>query len=215
MIRNLIISFLGAFLAMSAVWADDEKLVARWLQKSSAVTTLQTSFVQSRNLTGLTVPLRQRGRLWIDHKHARMRWQVGDPPTTLVIRDEKGVLIVEPAVKRFERRKKGDRSGGVLISTLAKGLPHSVADFKRRYRLRDVVRGDKSYRIKTTPIGDGEKVVGSLVFVLSDEFRLQAVEIILRDRSRQSIRFEDTVINDPLPAAAFEVDLKGYKETKF
>lgn len=216
MTRRLFGMLLGVCLGTTPwCWAADEKVVARWLEKSSSISTLSTAFTQTRNLTGLSVPLRQRGRLWIDHKHARLRWQVGDPAKTLVIRNAKGLLVVRPGAKQYERKTEKGLSGGVLIATLARGLPSSMAEFHRRYQLQKVAQADKGYRISTRPMGGDAEVIRSLVFVLSGELRLESVEAVLRDRSRQSIRFTNSEINKPIPPSLFEFDLTGFQETKF
>ena len=73
-----------------------EEDVVRWLETNEGLTTLKVEFTQTRRLVSLKNPIRQKGVLWLDHPSNRFRWQTGNPPKTIVVREGKELLIIRP-----------------------------------------------------------------------------------------------------------------------
>ncbi|MEM7601594.1 MAG: hypothetical protein AAF357_09285, partial [Verrucomicrobiota bacterium] len=80
--------FLGACLVFSALplvsSAADMSVVQRWMSTNSGVRTIRIDFTQTRKMKSIKVPIRQSGSLWLNYGTSQFRWQVGNPPQTIV-----------------------------------------------------------------------------------------------------------------------------------
>lgn len=204
---------LGWTLAAQA--EPDHRVVERWLATNSRVATLKVEFTQTRRLAGLKNPIRRYGLLWLDHQGKRFRWQLGDPPHTIVTRDGSNLLIVRPSERRFERRPAGEEGAGGL-AVLARGFPRSPEEFRRKYRLLHVNPLKDSTRIVTQPLDRSATGVRTFTFVVgTDDARLRGIDLLLRDGSTQQIQFTKITTKPSLPAKIFQPDVSGYQATKF
>jgi len=102
------------------------------------------------------------------------------------------------------------------MAALAGGFPKTLEKFQQKYRLLEVRQQDKTFRIKTQPLGAGGRGVGSFTFVIeADHYRLLGIEVDLEDGSSLHTVFDDVELNAPIPAGLFTPDLTGYKQTEF
>lgn len=56
----------------------DRKPLEKWLAFQRGIRTIEADFVQIRELRTLRGGLRSEGKVWIDRKQWRFRWQTGD-----------------------------------------------------------------------------------------------------------------------------------------
>jgi len=202
----------------SEVEAETEpSVVERWLGTHAGVTSLRVDFTQTRRMRSLRVPMRQDGSLWMDHQSGRFRWQAGDPPQTVVIRNGGDLLIVRTPMRRFERRPAGTGTGGNGgMAMLAGAFPRTVEEFEEKYRVLSIERRDNVHRIATKPLGSAGRGVASFTFVVgADDFRLRGMELSLEDGSSVDTVFNRVQPNAVLDPGLFLFDLSGYQETQF
>lgn len=192
----------------------EEEVIKRWLAANARLTTLEADFTQTRRLASLKAPLRQKGRIWMDAKKDRFRWQLGDPPKTIVIREGQELLILRPGSKKMERRATKSGSGGAAL--LASGFPTKLEDFRRRFRVVSVKSDEGRERIVTQPLDRSAQGVATLTFVLAAETaRLRELHLAYRDGSSQSMVFTRTAAGGRLAENLFQPDLTGYQATTF
>ncbi len=193
----------------------DFTVVERWLASNSGIDTLRVDFTQTRRLKAVKVPVTQDGTLWLDYAKGRFRWQLGDPPQTIVVSLGKKILIIRTPMKRYEVREAG--SGGAPgMAALANGFPRNVEDFQRRYRLLEVRAEGNTRRIVAQPLGEAGRGVDQMTFVVeSARYRLLGIEIDLADGSSMKTVFRKVDTNPTLSANLFQPSVDGYTETKF
>jgi len=191
------------------------QIIQRWLQTNSNVATLRINFTQTRTMKSIKVPIRQEGSLWLDYRTGLFRWQTGDPPQTIVTKHRDDIIIIRTPGKKYEVRPAGSGASPGMAA-LAGGFPKTLEKFQQKYRLLEVRQQDKTFRIKTQPLGAGGRGVGSFTFVIeADHYRLLGIEVDLEDGSSLHTVFDDVELNAPIPAGLFTPDLTGYKQTEF
>ncbi|MGC1480344.1 MAG: outer membrane lipoprotein carrier protein LolA [Chthoniobacterales bacterium] len=74
-------------LATTGLHAEpDWAALESWIERQQTVRNLEADFTQTRRLPTLRVPSRQPGKIWFQ-SDGRFRFQLGDPPETIAIRD--------------------------------------------------------------------------------------------------------------------------------
>ncbi|MDF1740177.1 MAG: outer membrane lipoprotein carrier protein LolA [Verrucomicrobiales bacterium] len=213
--RLVCLALLSLFFSPSGFAADNLDIVKRWLATNSGVKSLQIDFTQTRTMRSLKVPIRQTGTLWLDHSHSRFRWQVGDPPQTIVVKPHRDLIIIRTPMKKYEKRSPGTGDTPAMAA-LAKGFPRTLEEFQRKYRVLQVEPRDNTYRIVAAPLGADARGVQSFTYVVeSRHFRLVGIEIDLKDGSSVETVFNKVVPNAPVPLSLFQPSLEGYRETTF
>jgi outer membrane lipoprotein-sorting protein len=195
--------------------SPDMSVVQRWLATNSGVGSLQIDFTETRRMRSIKIPLRQEGTLWLDYGTHRFRWQTGAPPQTIVVSHGKNILIMRTRTKRYEIRPAG--SGGAPgMAALANGFPRTLAEFQKRYRVREIRPEAKTKRIVTRPLGADGKGVETFTFVVDgSHHHLLGIEIDLEDGSSVDTVFSKVQKDVAMPHDLFKPSLDGYTETKF
>lgn len=195
--------------------SPDMRVVERWLATNTGVETLRVDFTQTRTMKSIRVPVRQEGTLWLDYQNRQFRWQLGDPPQTIVVSLGQKVLIIRTPMKRYEVRQSG--SGGTPgMAAMAKGFPRTLREFQQRYRVLETTPEANTRRIVTRPLGEAGRGVETFTFVVdASHHRLLGIEINLEDGSSLDTVFRQVEPNPALPKGLFQPSVEGYTETKF
>lgn len=197
------------------VRAKDLEVVQRWLATNTGVRSIRIDFTQTRTLRAIKLPLKQDGSLWLDYENQRFRWQLGDPPQTIVVKPDKDLIIIRTSGKKYEKRAPGEGQTPAMAA-LANGFPRTLEAFQSNYRVLKIESRDNTYRIVAAPLGASARGVDSFTYVVqSDSFRLVGIEISLKDGSNVKTVFNRVQPNVPLLHELFQPSLEGYRETKF
>lgn len=221
----MITSRLTPFLVFTAItlisasqsWSADLSVVEKWLATNADTRSLRVEFVQSRSLKAIKNPLTQHGTLWLDYGTNQFRWQLGDPPKTIVVSRGDKIAVMRTPLKRVEYRDPGQSSGSSSgFAGMTKGFPKNLTDFQKRYRILDITRQGNSYEILTQPLGPDGQGVSRFGFVIDQErFLLKGLVIALKDGSSITTTFQRINRNLKIDPKTFRPDLSGYRETKF
>lgn len=215
--RSFLFTGLAAlfFLPLFAGSAD-MSVVERWMSTNGGVRSIRIDFTQTRTMRSIKVPIRQDGTLWLHYGSGQFRWQVGDPPQTIVTKHNGSLYIIRTPMKKFERRSanSGDVPHGLMA--MATGFPRSTSEFQQRYSVRSIDVDGNVYRIVTQPRGEAGRGVKDFTFVIGrDDYRLRGMEISLDDGSFVHTAFNRVIPNVGIPGGLFTPDITGYRETKF
>lgn len=194
----------------------DMSVIERWMGTNKGLRTIRIDFTQTRSMKSIKVPIRQNGTLWLDYGTGQFRWQVGDPPQTIVTKHNGSLFIIRTPMKKFERRSadSGDVPHGLMA--MATGFPQSTSDFQQKYSVQGIEVDENIYRIVTQPRGQAGRGVKNFVFVVGrDDYRLRGIEISLADGSFVNTAFNRAFPNVGIPENLFTPDITGYGETKF
>ncbi|MEZ0276382.1 MAG: outer membrane lipoprotein carrier protein LolA [Roseimicrobium sp.] len=207
--------------------ADAKGALQQWMTASTKAKSVTADFEQLRNLSNVKRPLRKQGKLWIVKEGGKFRWQIGEPPTVIVVRGaDGGMMVVNVAEKEaqvwsketlLEREKEGKGQG---FSSMMEAMnAPSLAEFEQRFKLEDWRvdpanpswwEFDLSFRDRRTSL-----VVRQLKLAVStQDGALRSMTLHMRDGSSLSTVIRSYTLNKAVPAELFKVDTAGYEVKK-
>ena len=198
--------------------AADMAVLRKWVTRQSEVRTVQADFMQTRTFHALRDPLAAPGRLWFSAKDG-FRWEIGDPPKTVILKKGNTSLAIEPAKKRAEPLNgAGSEAPGVgmnPLSMMSFPLAKNFDDFNRQFEVLGVsLAGDRCH-VELMPRDPAARKYLS-AFRLdfdTDDGHLLDFEIALRDGSSLRNEFSNVRLNGNIDARVFDYDLTGYEVT--
>jgi outer membrane lipoprotein-sorting protein len=226
-LRYLICVALATIAAVASA-ADPSAAQARaalekWFTTAAKVKTVQAEFEQLRKLKSVTRPLRKSGRMWMDKSGGLFRWQVGDPPDLLAVRDKNGgmtVMEAKPKLARVwskEALEAEDKQGRGQGFAMLDSMQHAtLADFDRDFELAAgeqdaanpaVWRFDWKFK-------DGKISIAVLRLAITVNIAdgsMQEFTLHMRDGSSLATVIRGYKLNQPIAADTFKVDTAGYK----
>ncbi|MCB1229453.1 MAG: outer membrane lipoprotein carrier protein LolA [Verrucomicrobiae bacterium] len=191
--------------------------IQNWLQFQRGIRTVAAEFVQMRELRTLRNPLRSEGKVWIDRKRERFRWQSGseDSPKAVAVKSGDTLTLMQPSRKRARQVDLGDAAGdpaGAAFDFAAGDLPDSLADLKTAFSIEKLDSESGAWRLTLRPLQEKlRESVAEIVFVIDAErFFLRGFEMTFRDRSVVKTTFTRQEFNLDLDDSLFEPDLSSY-----
>lgn len=190
--------------------AIDLAPVEKWIARQRDVHTLQADFVQTRALRTLRSPVKAQGRLWF-RAPDDFRWQIGDPPKTIVLVRGPKTTLIQP-VKKIAQLDPAEAqlSGAMRFPTTA-----DLADFERRFEILSLEKADPNYRLEVLPRdAPARRFLTKVVLEFSPATgQLFAFEAFTREGSSLRCVFRNVRVNEKIDAALFAYDLTGYRVT--
>lgn len=198
--------------------ASGETVIRRWIAGQKDVKSLSITFRQERELKGLKKPVMATGQIWLD-RESRMRWQIGDPPKTIAVYQEKEVKVLHPGKKLLERRVLGADAGNqseMEKAFLESGIPDSLQDFQRFFRILDSTEEGSLDRVKLeVKDSRAQTALTGMDFLIDRPSNLLAgYDVSFRDGSSIRTRFLQVKKNAAFEAGLFQPDTTGYTVKK-
>ncbi len=194
---------------------NDKKLIQNWLERQREIRSLNADFVQTRSLRALQSPLRSKGHLWLV-KPDLFRWQLGDPPKTIVLRKGDAVDLISPLRKRVRQldpkqaeQELGMQGAAMMDAPVAK----NYSDFVRRFDVLKVQTVNGRCEIWILPKEvEARKFLEriALTFDITNG-HLLAFGMRLRSGAAIDNEFSDVKINEPIARTVFNYPVSGYE----
>lgn len=186
-------------------------LIDAWLARQAEVRSWKAEFVQTRTLPTLSEPLTARGRLWFAAPD-QFRWELGQPPQTVAIRQPTQMFVVYPALKRAERYALAGRQNRQWHSALAlleAGFPRDRASLEAQFRILDTQQANGSVIVVLQPKSAGaRRLIPRIQVTLSaDDYALQSTQLEFPDGSKMRNDFLNAELNPSLSSDLFEPQL--------
>lgn len=204
--------------AFAADAPPDLAPIKKWIAGQESVRTVQADFTQTRAYRALRDPLVAKGHLLYSAAGNGLRWEVGEPPKMIYLRKGDGALLIQPAKKRVERVAAEVKPGGDNPRAFA--IPHfplakDFADFTRQFEVLSVTAAGGHCHFEVLPRdAQAQKFVAAIkIDFETDNGRLTAFEIALRDGATMRNDFTNVRLNQKLAAGAFDYDLTGMEVT--
>ncbi len=187
----------------------------RWIARQSEVKTVQADFTQTRSFRALRDPLASPGHIYFSAPHS-FRWEVGEPPKTIVLRKGDVALLIQPTkqrAQRFSAAELGKPGGSNSLPMINFPLAKDWADFERQFEVQAIgVEGTRCH-VELQP---RDVQAAKFLDVLKMDFDtsngyLIAFEVRTKDGSMMRNDFTNVRFNGKLDAGVFEYDLNGYK----
>lgn len=191
--------------------------IRQWITKQKDVRSVSADFTQTRALHTLRSPLTSSGRLWFLAPDW-FRWELGDPPKTIIIGTPKGVTVIQPEKKRAVR--KPPSAPGALPDSGTLGMMRfpgggSFEEFQRQVQVLALeVNGSKCH-LEMLP-RDAAATRGLSAIKLDFEPATGhwiSLEIVTREGSSIRNDFSNVRVNPTIQKELFEYDLTGFKVT--
>lgn len=183
-----------------------ETLLGRWLASQTNYQTFTADFLQTRTLRPLAQPLITHGRLYFAAP-ASFRWELGNPPQTIALRQSNRLCVVYPPQKRAEiyDLQQGGSQWRETLSLLEAGFPRSRAELDARYRLAGLSLTNGLLHVMLIPRQmTARRLIPELSLgIAPEENRLCFTALKLADGSQMRQDYTNTVINPAWPASPF------------
>lgn len=203
-----------AMLPLPAAPAWDLAPVKKWIASQAGMKSLSADLVQTRKFRTLKDPLERPGHVWFQTPDA-FRWELGSPPTRIVLRYKDEMAMIEPEKKRAERmdpQAMGQRAGQPKMGLMEFPLATDFAAFERQFEILDLQTQGTQCSLTILPRDpESRKVMRDirLEFDTSNN-HLLAFEITFRDGSSLRNEFSRIEINAQIDPRTFGYDLTGY-----
>ena len=197
-----------AFGVSSGLSTDTNAIVNAWLASQTNLTTWHADFTQTRALSTLTQPLTARGRVWFAAPR-RFRWELGEPPQTIAVRQPTEVLILYPRLKRAERYPLDSAAAGGpwkdAMALLDAGFPRSRAELDATFAIAALTETNGLHTLALQPrSASARKLMPEIqiTFSLRDNV-LRATQLRFTDGSLLRNDFTNVVMNQKLDESLF------------
>jgi len=208
---RLLVSLIALALQVATSRAmDTNGVLSEWFAAENQLQTWSADLVQTRTLKTLTQPLVATGHLWFA-KPNLFRWQLGEGPRTVALRQTNELLVVYPLLKRAERYPVAGGGGQWrdALSLLEAGFPRNRAEFNSQFRLLSFGQTNGAWELTLLPNSlFARKIMTQLrIGLATNDFSLVSTALVFSDGSELRNDFTNTVLNHPLDQHTFEWNL--------
>src|SRR5437867_5287752 len=213
-IRHSSFNFLCALLSVfgwQPLACGASSVLGAWLNSQTHIQTWSAEVIQTRVLKSLAQPLMATGRVWFAAPN-RFRWELGNPPQTIALRQPNQMLVIYPKLKRAERYPLTRDHAGPWTDTLAlleAGFPRNQSELESRFRIESEATVDGIHEVTLQPKSASARRMMphiKIAFATSD-FSLRATELQFADGSRMRNDFTNAVMNPKLYESLFSFDV--------
>jgi outer membrane lipoprotein carrier protein len=212
-VRRLFVGMLLLLATSAAYTAEFDPLVQNWLGAQTNIRTWAAEVTQMRSFKTLTQPLMATGHVWFAAPN-RFRWEIGNPPQTIAVRQPEQMLVIYPRLKRAERYPLTGEQTGAWKETLAlleAGFPRSRGELESRFRLTSQTSSNDVVQVTLQPISRAaRRMMPEIKIAFStNQFTLRATELQFTDGSRIRNEFNHAKLNPVLDENLFAPKLES------
>jgi outer membrane lipoprotein-sorting protein len=209
-------STLAALLTLgsaSAGFAADA--LSDWLSWQTNLLTWSANVRQIRTLKSLAQPVTTTGQVWFCAPNL-FRWELGNPPRTIAIRDPDRLTLLYPVLERAEIYRLTEDTQGPWRDSLAlleAGFPRDRATLDSRFQILELRTNAPNLEIALQPKSRAARRWMRRIEITVDlrNHVLLATDLTFADGSRLRNEFMDAAINPSIPADRFRPEIPpGY-----
>jgi outer membrane lipoprotein-sorting protein len=195
---------LAAFVSHAA---ESDPMFDRWFAAQTNILSWTADFTQTRALKVLTQPLVATGKVWVQVP-GLFRWELGQPPQTIALRQPDQLLLIYPRLKRAEKYSLTDVPPGPLKDALAlldASFPRDRATMESRFRLLSAAETNSMLQVTLEPkSSSARKFINEIMIAFrTNDFAIAVTAMKFSDGSSLRNDFTNTVINPPIPPETF------------
>jgi outer membrane lipoprotein carrier protein len=189
--------------------------VKKWIARQDELRSVQADFTQTRALRALRNPIATPGHM-VFSTPDQLRWELGEPAKTVVIRKGDTYYLIQPAKKKAERfkaeniAKKGGAMGFAMINF---PLAKDFADFNRQFETLAVSVTDNHCHLEILPRDAQAKKMLEAIKLDFDTVsgHMLSFELATREGSSMRSEFSNVRMNQKIDRHVFDYDLTGYE----
>jgi outer membrane lipoprotein-sorting protein len=216
---RLLLFLLAPTLACAAPATDSLDLapVKKWIARQDEFRSVQADFTQTRALRALRSPIASPGRITFAVP-SLLRWELGDPAKTIVLRKGDNYLLIQPAKKKAERipaSNIGQEGGAKGFAMMEFPLATDFADFNKKFEILAVSTEGNRCHLEILPReAQARKFLSALKIDFDTKTgHMISFEMVTRDGSSMRNEFSNVRVNEKIDRRTFEFDLTGYDVT--
>jgi outer membrane lipoprotein-sorting protein len=198
---------------------QSDALITAWLNAQTNLQTWSADFIQVRTLKSLAQPLTATGHVWFAAPN-RFRWELGNPPKTIAVREADQLMVIYPQLKRAERFPLGANAPSQMKDTLAlldAGFPRSRAELESQFNLVSQSTSNDIHEIGLQPKSTAARKFMPEIKIAFDtnKFALRSTELQFTDGSTMKNVFTNEVLNPKIDDSMFHPQISSdYKITE-
>jgi len=191
--------------------SDANTTLNGWLNAQTNIQTWSAEVIQTRALKSLTQPLIAKGRVWFAAPN-RFRWELGDPPQTIAVRQPDQMLVIYPRLKRAEKYSLAGNQNGQWRDTLAlleAGFPRNQRELEAKFRVVSQAPANEAHEVTLQPkSASARRLMPQIKVTFStNDFSLRATELQFADGSTMRNDFTNATLNPKVPESVFTPDI--------
>jgi len=201
---------LAAPLSHAAEAAKLEGLFGQWFAVQTNLQSWSADFTQTRSLKVLAQPLISTGKVWV--ATSRFRWELGQPPQTIALRQPDQLVIIYPRLKRAEKYPLSGVPAGPVkdaFALLDASLPRDRAAMEERFRLVSATETNSTLQVELQPrSASARKFISEIrIAFRTNDFSIAMTEMQFADGSTLRNDFTNVVLNPVIPPEKFDAAL--------
>ena len=201
--------FLFLSLTVPACAAD---LVDSWIAAQAGLRTWTADIVQTRSFKTLAQPLVANGKIWVAVPD-RFRWELGQPPQTIALRQPAELTIVYPRLKRAEKYSLAANQTGPwkdALALLEASFPRSRTNLEAQFQILAITQTNGVVNLALQPrSAAARKFIARLeISFRTDDFSPVGTALTFSDGSSLRNEFSHSVTNPALEPQLFEAKME-------
>jgi outer membrane lipoprotein-sorting protein len=206
--RFLLFAACLLFAAQTGFATDTNAVLDSWFVAQKGLRSWSADFVQTRMLKTLTQPLKASGHVDFQMPD-QFRWEIGNPPRTIALRQGDEMFVIYPRLKRAERYPLGQNTPQQwrdMMSLLQAGFPKSRQEFEAEFQILSLAETNGAWQLALQPQARfARQMMPELRLGLAtNDFSLLSTEMIFEDGSRMRSDYANTVVNPVLDKKLFD-----------
>ncbi len=199
------------FLRATHVEAADNLLLDGWFAAQTNLHTWTADAVQTRTLKTFSQPLVSTGKVWVvtpDH----FRWELGQPPQTIALRQPDQLILLYPRLKRAEKYPLNENQAGPwrdALELLEASFPRSREQLGSHFKIGAVVETNGVVELSLRPkSGMAQKFMSEIVIGFrASDFTPASTELKFSDGSSMRNDFSNSITNTVIPDSIFQTNI--------
>jgi outer membrane lipoprotein-sorting protein len=205
--------YLWLLLCLAATVLHAQSYEAQFNQWFAAQTNVQNytaDFIQTRSLVALAEPLTAPGKVWVEP--GRFRWELGQPPQTIVVRNPDELLLLYPRFKRAEVYELDKIPPGPIKDAMALmdvSLPRDRASMEDHFQLLSATITNSALEMTLQPKSvSARQFIGEVVVGFhTNNYQIASSEMRFSDGSTLRNDFTNVVLNQTMDPKLFETNI--------
>jgi outer membrane lipoprotein-sorting protein len=191
--------------------AEPNALLQQWFNAQTNLHTWSADAIQTRVIKTFSEPLVSTGKVWVAMPD-RFRWELGQPPQTIALRQPEQLVLVYPRLKRAEKYPLKSEQPGPwrdALSLLEASFPRSRAELESRFIIGSVKASNGGVEVQLEPKSSfARKFMSELrIGYRTADFAPAFTELKFSDGSSMRNDFSNSVTNAAIPETMFQFEL--------
>ena len=188
--------------------AEPPPFLDTWLAAQTNIHTWTADAIQTRSIKTFAQPLVSTGKVWVATPN-HFRWELGQPPQTIAIRQPDVLYLLYPNLKRAEKYPLGGAQGGPwreVLALLDATFPRNRGDLESHFTFGTTTLSNGIAELVLQPKSSfARKFMTEIrVAIRTNDFTPTSTELRLSDGSTMRNDFSNSIINQPIPDSQFQ-----------